>query len=61
MTKTHPERPSDAEPAAAAAALSPNVRRHLGQTLRTHYADTLAAPVSQRLEALIAQLGKAKL
>lgn len=40
------------------APLSATVRRHLGQNLRSLYADTLAAPISQRLEALIAQLEK---
>lgn len=60
MPKTHPERPPETVPVAGAAPLSAGVRRHLGQTLRTHYADALAAPVNQRLEALIAQLDKPK-
>lgn len=60
MPKTQPEHPSETPPAAGATPLSAGVRRHLGQTLRTHYADALAAPVSQRLEALIAQLDKPK-
>jgi hypothetical protein len=36
--------------------LSPSVRRHIGKSLRTHYAETLAEPVSERLEALLARL-----
>lgn len=64
MSKTQAERPtSTVEPAQAmdpveAPPLSPNVRRHLGQTLRGHYADSLSAPVGERLEALLAQLDK---
>lgn len=65
MSKTQAERPpqsSEALPAVAVAGdvppLSRNVRRHLGQNLRGHYADALSAPVSERLEALIAQLDK---
>ena len=58
MPKPLPERPP--APSPAAPGLSPNVRRHLGQNLRTLYAETLAAPVSQRLEALIAQLDRPK-
>lgn len=65
MPKTQSERPPQtaATPPAGegpegVAPLSHNVRRHLGQTLRGHYADSLAAPVSERLEALIAQLDK---
>lgn len=60
MPKTHPERPSETMSGANASRLSANVRRHLGQNLRTHYAEALTAPVSQRLEALIAQLDKPK-
>ena len=60
MPKTHPERPSETMSGANAVPLSANVRRHLGQNLRTHYAEALTAPVSQRLEALIAQLDKPK-
>lgn len=56
-----PKQPApQAAPAQAAAPLSPSVRRHLGQNLRSVYADVLAAPASQRLEALIAQLDKPK-
>lgn len=58
MPKTQPERPSETVPGATP--LSASVRRHLGQNLRTHYADALTAPASQRLEALIAQLDKPK-
>lgn len=36
--------------------LSATVRRHLGKSLRSHYAGTLAEPVSERLEALLAKL-----
>ena len=60
MTKTHPDRPSEGAAASPAASLSPSVRRHLGQTLRSAYADTLAAPINQRLEALVQQLAKPK-
>ena len=60
MTKTHPERPSEAAQPATAASLSPSVRRHLGQNLRAVYADTLAAPIDRRLEALVEQLAKPK-
>ena len=59
MTKTHPERPSETAASTNAGALGPSVRRHLGQTLRSAYADTLAA-ISQRLEALVQQLAKPK-
>lgn len=65
MSKTQAERPSQpADPLPAAHVvegvppLSRSVRRHLGQNLRGHYADSLSAPVSERLEALIAQLDK---
>jgi hypothetical protein len=40
--------------------LSASVRRHLGKSLRSHYAATLAEPVSERLEALLAKLGVQK-
>ncbi|GJE56568.1 hypothetical protein EKPJFOCH_3075 [Methylobacterium thuringiense] len=36
--------------------LSATVRRHLGKSLRSHYAASLAEPVSERLEALLAKL-----
>lgn len=36
--------------------LSPGVRRHLGQTLRSFYAASLSEPVSERMEALLARL-----
>lgn len=65
MSETQAERsppPADPapvmDPAAATPPLSPAVRRHLGQNLRGHYAESLSAPVNQRLEALIAQLDK---
>lgn len=60
MSKPHPERPSPQESAPDVPPLAAGIRRHLGRTLRSHYADALAAPVSQRLEALIAQLAKPK-
>jgi hypothetical protein len=60
MSKPHPERPDEPERTTATPPLSAGVRRHLGQNLRAFYADALAAPASQRLEALIAQLAKPK-
>lgn len=60
MSKPHPERPSPPTSTADVPPLPAGIRRHLGQGLRAHYADPLAAPVNQRLEALIAQLVKAK-
>ncbi|GEP09657.1 hypothetical protein [Methylobacterium gnaphalii] len=36
--------------------LTAGTRRHLGKTLRSHYAATLAEPVSERLEMLLAKL-----
>lgn len=59
MSKPNPERPP--QPAdTGVAPLSAGVRRHIGQNLRVLYADTLTAPPTQRLEALIAQLPEAK-
>lgn len=40
----------------AAPPLSPSVRRHLGKSLRSHYADSLTEPVGERLETLIGRL-----
>ena len=60
MPKMQAERPSEAPAVPNAPPLNATVRRHLGQNLRSHYADSLSAPVSQRLEALIAQLDKPK-
>ncbi|ACB23104.1 hypothetical protein ABID82_005730 [Methylobacterium sp. PvP062] len=60
MSKPHPERPSETERSVDAPPLSPGIRRHLGQNLRTLLTDTLSAPVDQRLEALIDRLGKPK-
>jgi hypothetical protein len=40
--------------------LGPSVRRHLGHTLRSFYADILSDPPGARLEALLARLGKGK-
>lgn len=39
--------------------LAPNVRRHLGLSLRTFYAATLAEPVDDRIAALLDRLGEA--
>ncbi|MEA1834504.1 hypothetical protein U8607_20635 [Methylobacterium durans] len=36
--------------------LSDSVRRHLGQSLQSFYADALKAPVGPRLEAVLARL-----
>jgi hypothetical protein len=58
MPKTQAERAPGLSAAPSAPPLSATVRRHLGQNLRAHYADSLTAPVNQRLEALIAQLDK---
>ncbi len=55
---THTVEPAQAMEAADAPPLSQNVRRHLGQTLRGHYADSLSAPVNERLASLLAQLDK---
>lgn len=60
MSKPHPEPPQKSEPAPEAPPLPAGIRRHLGQNLRSYYAETLAEPVSQRLEALLAQIAKAK-
>jgi hypothetical protein len=60
MSKPHPERPTPPEAMTDVPPLAAGIRRHLGRTLRSQYADSLAAPVSQRLEALIAQLAKPK-
>lgn len=56
MTKPATETKSTA--AQTAPPLSPSVRRHLGKTLRSHFADCLTEPVGERLGALIASLGK---
>lgn len=61
MPKTRSEgSPAPEAARAAAPSLSPGIRRHLGQSLRTFYAGMLADPPGTRLEALIARLGKAK-
>ncbi|MEE7448330.1 hypothetical protein MRF4_11150 [Methylobacterium radiotolerans] len=60
MSKPHPERPSETERTVDAPPLSPDIRRHLGQNLRTLFTDTLSAPVDPRLEALIARLNQPK-
>ena len=38
--------------------LAPNIRRHLGLSLRTLYAATLAEPVDDRIAALLDRLGE---
>ncbi|WP_375465351.1 NepR family anti-sigma factor [uncultured Methylobacterium sp.] len=58
MSKPQADRPDEAKPASPP--LNASVRRHLGRNLRTLYADSLSAPVSQRLESLIAQLDRPK-
>ncbi len=40
--------------------LSASVRRHLGKSLRSFYAASLAEPVSERLEALLSRLDTPK-
>lgn len=40
--------------------LSQGVRRHLGKNLRSLYAGCLTEPVGERIEALIARLGKSR-
>ncbi|HEV2541718.1 MAG TPA: hypothetical protein VGU70_03020 [Methylobacterium sp.] len=47
---------AETKPASAVPPLSPSVRRHLGKSLRSHYADSLTEPVSERLETLIGRL-----
>ena len=58
MTKTVTETKSTGDDAAPP--LSQGVRRHLGKNLRTLYAGSLTEPVGERLEALIARLGKTR-
>lgn len=59
-----PRRSSPDEQPPATPPLSAGVRRHLGRNLRSLYADSLSAPlsdpVSERLDALIAQLDRPK-
>ncbi len=59
MTKTV----SETKPAADTSAvppLSPGVRRHLGRTLRSHYAECLTEPVGERLATLLTRLAKTR-
>ena len=58
MTKTVTETKPTGDDAAPP--LSQGVRRHLGKNLRTLYAGSLTEPVGERLEALIARLGKTR-
>lgn len=60
MSKPKLERPVEASADPGVAPLAAGIRRHLGQNLRALYADTLAAPLTQRLETLMAQLDKTK-
>ncbi|WP_019906220.1 hypothetical protein [Methylobacterium sp. 77] len=59
MTKVQPDdgRNGQMRPASAAT-LSPSVRRHLGMNLRNLYATSLVEPVSERIETLLAKLGR---
>lgn len=59
MTKTVTETKPAANPADIPP-LSQGVRRHLGRNLRALYAGCLTEPVGERLEALIARLGKTR-
>lgn len=61
MANTMIDHRAETSPARAEAPpLSANVRRHLGQSLRTFYAPALSepvpSPVSERLDALLAKL-----
>ncbi len=58
MTKTITETKSTGGDAAPP--LSQSVRRHLGKNLRSLYAGCLTEPVGERIEALIARLGKTR-
>lgn len=59
MSKTQTDRRSDARSERPPApVLSASVRRHLGKSLRTFYAATLAEPMSERLEALLSRLDR---
>ena len=60
MSKPHPERPCENERSVDAPTLTPGIRRHLGQNLRTLFTDTLSAPVDQRMATLIDRLNKPK-
>ncbi|MCJ2034144.1 hypothetical protein [Methylobacterium sp. J-068] len=40
--------------------LNAGIRRHLGLSLRTFYADMLSEPPGARIEALLTRLGKMK-
>lgn len=58
MTKTVTETKPTASDAVPP--LSQGVRRHLGKNLRSLYAGCLTEPVGERIEALIARLGKTR-
>ena len=52
---------TETKPAADSASIPPlsqSVRRHLGRNLRSLYSGCLTEPVGERIEALIARLGK---
>jgi hypothetical protein len=58
-----PKTRSDCSPKAEATRsgpppLSAGIRRHLGLSLRTFYAEILSEPPGARIEALLARLGK---
>ncbi|GAB6841511.1 hypothetical protein HNR00_000743 [Methylorubrum rhodinum] len=58
MTKTVTETKSTGDDAVPP--LSQGVRRHLGRNLRSLYSGCLTEPVGERIEALIARLGKSR-
>lgn len=56
MAKPQVERKEGRASGPAVQPLSPSVRRHLGKSLRSFYAESFSEPVSERLEALLAKL-----
>lgn len=56
-----PKEPSRSPEPPPLAPLKPAVRRQIGQSLRGLYADTLSAPMNERLTDLLAQIEKPKL
>lgn len=61
MTKIQADTaPEGQAPRTSPPPLSAHTRRHLGINLRSLYAGSLAEPVSERLEALLAKLGKGR-
>ncbi|GJD81991.1 hypothetical protein [Methylobacterium gregans] len=53
-----PKEPSRLPDPLPPASLKPAVRRQIGQSLRGLYAETLSAPMGQRLTDLVAQIEK---